>query len=139
MKKNSLSTFNKNIKAGDIFHAEHDSFYGKKRKHYFYCVYSQVEDINNFLEEDVIGLMITTNDKMAKVIEKNNDYNVKIKINNTTSYVCCDKFYRFNIKSKIGKKSNVLRKKEKEEIMFYYKKFINESLRQLEDINGKTK
>lgn len=118
------------VKAGEIFHAEYNNYYGSKKRHYFFCVYSQEKDINNRLNEDVIGLMITSNSKMKKIIKRQNDYNVKIKLNATTSYVCCDKVFRFH-KNEIDYVGNPLNVYEKRTIIRYYKKFFKESLRQL--------
>lgn len=118
------------IKAGDIFHVEYDNYYGTKKRHFFYCIYSQNDDVNNTLDEDVIGLMITSNQKMDYIIENKNDYNVKIELYDKTVYVCCDKIFRFN-KNEVDYKGNLLKRKEKNEISIYYKKFIGESLRQL--------
>lgn len=121
------------IKSGDIFHAVYDNYYGENKKHYFYCIYSQEEDINNKLNEDVIGLLITSNEKMEFIVNNQNDYNVKIKLYTTDCYVCCDKIFRFNKKDKITLKGDLLDDYEKRVILRYYKKFINESLRQLGD------
>lgn len=120
------------VKAGNIFLAEYSNYYGEKKRHYFYCIYSQEEDINNNLNEDVIGLMITSNKKMDYIIENKNDYNVKIILHSKNVYVCCDKIFRFN-KNEIKTKGGAITKKEKKEIDFYYKKFIKESLRQLKE------
>lgn len=118
------------IKTGDIFLAEYSNYYGVKKKHYFYCVYTQEQDVHNNLNEDVIGLMITSNPKMEFIIHNNNDYNVKVKIFTTDSYVCCDKVFRFN-KNEIEPKGDLLDDFEKKLISRYYKKFVNESFRQL--------
>lgn len=120
------------IKTGDIFLAEYNNYYGKKRKHYFYCIYTQKQDINNNLEEDIIGLMITSNKKMDYIIQNFNDYNVKIKLYTTESYVCCDKIFRFN-KNEITTFGDLLDDFEKRMILIYYKKFMKETLRQLGD------
>lgn len=123
------------IKTGDIFLVEYSNYYGSNKRHYFYCVYSQEQDINNKLNEDIIGLMITSNKKMDFIIRSNNDYNVKIKLYTTESYVCCDKIFRFNKNDKIELKGDLLDDFEKKTILKYYKKFIGESLRQLGDKN----
>lgn len=123
------------IKTGDIFHVEYNNYYGSKKRHYFYCIYSQEQDINNKLNEDIIGLMITSNKKMDFIIKSNNDYNVKIKLYTTESFVCCDKIFRFNKNDKIELKGDLLDDFEKKMILKYYKKFIGESLRQLGDKN----
>lgn len=121
------------IKTGDIFHVEYNNYYGTQKRHYFYCIYTQKEDINNTLSEDVIGLMITTNEKMDYIVKYKNDYNVKIKLNDKTAYVCCDKIFRFNVKDKkIDYVGDLLNAKEKKAITKYYKRFIKESLRQLQ-------
>ena len=121
------------IKTGDIFHAEYNNYYGTKKRHYFYCIYSQEEDINNHLYEDVIGLMITSNKKLDYIVDNINDYNVKVKLYTTNSYVCCDKIFRFNKNEKIESKGDLLDDYEKKKVLEHYKKFINESLRQLGD------
>ena len=84
------------------------------------------------MNEDIIGLMITTNPKMENIIKYNNDYNVKVKIYTTEAYVCCDKVFRFNTKDKVKNHGDLLDELEKQEILKYHKKFINETLRQLE-------
>ena len=121
------------IKTGNIFHVEYNNYYGTQKRHYFYCIYTQKEDINNTLSEDVIGLMITTNEKMDYIVKYKNDYNVKIKLNDKTAYVCCDKIFRFNVKDKkVDYVGDLLNAKEKKSITKYYKRFIEESLRQLQ-------
>lgn len=128
------------IKTGDIFHVEYNNYYGTQKRHYFYCIYTQKEDINNTLSEDVIGLMITTNEKMDYIVKYKNDYNVKIKLNDKTAYVCCDKIFRFNVKDKkIDYVGDLLNAKEKKAITKYYKRFIKESLRQLQGVNNENK
>lgn len=121
------------IKAGDIFHAEYNNYYGDNKRHFFYCIYSQEQDGNNNLNEDIIGLMITTNEKMDYIIENKNDYNVKIRLRDKKSYVCCDKVFRFNTKDKVDMVRDKLTKKEKKLIKIYYKKFLSETLKQLGD------
>lgn len=121
-------------KIGDIFLVEYKNYYGHQ-KHYFYCVYSQEMDINNILTNDVVGLLITTNRKMEKIIKNDNDYNVKIKLYTQNAYVCCDKQMRFNKKEIKDVKGDLLDDREKAEILFYYKRFIKESLRQLGEQN----
>lgn len=121
------------IKTGSIFHVEYNNYYGTQKRHYFYCIYTQKEDINNTLSEDVIGLMITTNEKMDYIVKYKNDYNVKIKLNDKTAYVCCDKIFRFNVKDKkVDYVGDLLNAKEKKAITKYYKRFIKETLRQLQ-------
>ena len=128
------------IKTGDIFHVEYSNYYGTQKRHYFYCIYTQKEDINNTLSEDVIGLMITTNEKMDYIVKYKNDYNVKIKLNDKTAYVCCDKIFRFNVKDKkVDYVGDLLNAKEKKSITKYYKRFIKESLRQLQGVNNENK
>lgn len=128
------------IKTGDIFHVEYNNYYGTQKRHYFYCIYTQKEDINNTLSEDVIGLMITTNEKMDYIVKYKNDYNVKIKLNDKTAYVCCDKIFRFNVKDKkVDYVGDLLNAKEKKAITKYYKRFIKESLRQLQGVNNENK
>lgn len=119
------------IKTGDIFHVEYSNYYGSKKKHYFYCIYSQEQDINNRLNEDIIGLMITSNKKYDTIVKKHNDYNVKVKLYTTDSFVCCDKIFRFNKNDKIELKGDLLDEHEKKMVLIYYKKFLKESLRQL--------
>lgn len=128
------------IKTGDIFHVEYNNYYGTQKRHYFYCIYTQKEDINNTLSEDVIGLMITTNEKMDYIVKYKNDYNVKITLNDKTAYVCCDKVFRFNVKDKkVDYVGDLLNAKEKKSITKYYKRFIKESLRQLQGVNNENK
>jgi hypothetical protein len=128
------------IKTGSIFHVEYNNYYGTQKRHYFYCIYTQKEDINNTLSEDVIGLMITTNEKMDYIVKYKNDYNVKIKLNDKTAYVCCDKIFRFNVKDKkVDYVGDLLNAKEKKAITKYYKRFIKESLRQLQGVNNENK
>ena len=59
-----------NIKAGDIFHAQYLNYRGELKHHYFYCVYTQNDDQNNNLTTDVMGLLISTNDKFARLEQK---------------------------------------------------------------------
>lgn len=128
------------IKTGDVFHAEYSNYYGHDKKHFFYCIYTQRQDVNNTLSEDIIGLMITSNPKMDYIIETKNDYNVKIRLKNEDAYVCSDKVFRFNTNDKINKVNNsVLTNKEKRLINTYFKKFIKESFRQLESAYDKKK
>lgn len=121
------------IKTGDIFHAEYTNYYGTNKRHFFYCIYTQEQDIHNTLSEDIIGLLITTNEKFEHIIENKNDYNIKVKLNKRVAYVNADKIFRFNLRDKINtnKYKYKLNKKEKALIKKYYKKFIKESLRQL--------
>ena len=128
------------IKTGNIFHVEYNNYYGTQKRHYFYCIYTQKEDINNTLSEDIIGLMITTNEKMDYIVKYKNDYNVKIKLNDKTAYVCCDKVFRFNVKDKkVDYVGDLLNAKEKKAITKYYKRFIKESLRQLQGDKNENK
>ncbi len=128
-----MKSASKVIKTGDIFLAKYSNYYGKNKAHYFYCIYSQEEDINNHLNEDIIGLMITSNPKMEDIIKNYNDYNVKVKIYTTEAYVCCDKIFRFNTKDKVVNHGDLLDELEKQDILEHYKKFIGETLRQLKD------
>lgn len=125
----------KNIKTGDIFHAEYSNYYGKDKKHFFYCVYTQHQDINNTLVEDIIGLLITSNTKYEYIIENKNDYNIRITINGKRSYVNADKIYRFNTNDNISFKKERVSPKQKKKILKFYKRFLKESLRQLGDSN----
>ena len=79
------------------------------------------------------SLMITSNPKMEDIIKNYNDYNVKVKIYTTEAYVCCDKIFRFNTKDKVFNHGDLLDELEKQDILEHYKKFINETLRQLKD------
>lgn len=134
---NSTTTYHsKNIKAGDIFHAKYLNYRGLTKQHFFYCVYTQSHDENNNLTEDIVGLLISTNKKFAKLEAQGfNDYNVKVEIHNKTAWVCTDKIFRFMLTDETCdvdlKKNIVLTKKEKEEVLSKFTRFFLETTRQM--------
>lgn len=112
------------VKPNDIFYAEHYDYNGNKVGHYFYCVYSQINDKDNNLFRDVIGLLITTKDVPGR--------NVNVKINGKQAYVCCDNELRFI--AEVGKVQNKhinLTSKEKKNVMRSYKKMNKEKEKQM--------
>lgn len=129
------------IIAGNVFHAEYLNYKGSLKKHYFYCVYSQVEDKNNSLTEDIVGVMISTNDKFEKLAEQGmNDYNVEVEINGRKAWVCSDKVYRFSLQDdtiKLQKKvSVIIPKNVQDDIVSKFSRFYLEATRQmLENVN----
>ena len=132
MKKTYL--FN-HVSAGKIFHVEYLNYKGKARKHYFFCVYSQSEDKNNLLFEDIVGLLISTNKKFGVLDAQGyNDHNVEVNINNRRAWVCTDKSYRFSLTDKTIKltpKNIDLTLEEKENVLARYTRFYLEATRQL--------
>lgn len=119
-----------------IYHSKiktFDVFYYKKTKHYYVCVYSQTDDVNNILNNDIYGAVVTTNSKYEDLIkEGKNDYNVKVNLNNTTGYVCCDKIIRIKVDKHVVKKTYKLTTTEKNKIQEMFNKFINEIKRQMD-------
>jgi hypothetical protein len=113
-----------NIKAHDIFFAEHYDLNGGKFGHFFYCIYAQEEDKKLGLFRDVIGLLITTREPKGYIAE--------LMINDKKAYVICDKEVRFfsdkkYVKNKYIKVSN----KERKAVLKAYKQAHNEKLKQL--------
>lgn len=125
----------KSIKSGDVFFAQYLNYKGELKQHYFYCVYTQSEDKNNNLVSDIVGLMISTNNKFAKLDAQGfNDYNVEVEINNRKAWVCADKIFRFmpdDENCRAEKKNIFLTKKEKEEILARFTRFYLEATRQM--------
>lgn len=130
------------VEAGSIFHVEYLNYKGKARKHYFFCIYSQSDDDNNLLFEDVVGLLISTNKKFGRLDAKGyNDYNAEVLINNRKAWVCTDKSYRFSLtdkKIKLTPKIIKLTTKEKEDVLARYTRFYLEATRQLLENAKKT-
>ena len=124
MKKKTY-LFNKaDINPNDIFYAEHYDLNGIKSGHYFYCIYSQDEDISNNLFRDVVGLLITTKEPKG--------YTQEVVINGRKAYVCCDSEYRFVADvTKVNNKRIQLTTKEKQNVVRCYKKFQKENMRQM--------
>lgn len=129
------TTYHSNIKAGDIFHARYLNYNGAEKRHYFYCIYTQVEDPNNNLYEDIVGLLISTNKKFDKLEAQGfNDYNVPVMINGKKAWVCTDKMYRFMSSDEtceIERKIINLAQKEKEEVLAKFTRFYLEATRQM--------
>lgn len=126
------SNFKEKLQAFDIILAKNVGLKGEMRQHYYLVVYAQDEDDNNTLTDDFVGLLITSNKKIEKLFAmKRNDYNAEIYLNQQKVYVCCDKGERLNKQMVIEKKDYTLTEYEKNGVMFYYKKYISESLRQL--------
>lgn len=117
------------IKPFDIFFAEVTTPYGKKRKHYYLCIYSQPYDFNNPLQNDVLALVITTNQKYKKI--DYNDYNAPILIGDKTVFVCCDKIIRLPMKD-LELKQQKITKEERSEIQRKFLNFNKELLRQIQ-------
>lgn len=122
-----MRTLPNEIKAYQIFYKTTVSEFGE-HKHYYVCIYSQRQDINNRLVSDVYGLMISTNKKFENLP---NDYNVKIEINGTPCFVLCDKMYRFKIEETMEVKEQRLTNYQKSEIAEKLNKFYNEIKRQM--------
>lgn len=122
-----MKTCRSNLNPYDIFFAKRIG-----GNHYFVCIYTQSNDINNVLTEDIYGLLITTNQKYARIPK--NDYNVEIYINNRRCYVCCDKLIRINKRDAVKKKYYTLEEEEKSEIRSKFSKFINEVERQMKGV-----
>lgn len=113
-----------NIKAKDIFYAEHFDFYGRKTNHYFYCVYSQANDKSHLLYRDIIGLIITT--------RKPKGYYESVIINGKVAYVCCDNEHRFSLSAKnVETKDISLTKEEHKKIIKKYENFMKIKIKQL--------
>lgn len=125
----------KEIKAGDLFYAQYLNYQGELKHHYFYCVYTQESDQNNSLSGDAVGLLISTNDKFARLAEQGlNDYNVAVTINGKKAWVCADKMYRFMLSDptcKAERKKAALGQKEKEEVLSRFTRFFLEATRQM--------
>ena len=130
-----MTMFPGNIKAGDLFHAQYLNYQGELKHHYFYCVYTQQDDVNNNLASDIVGLLISTNEKFAKLEAQGfNDYNVSVEINGRKAWVCADKMYRFMLTDatcNIEKKNTRLTQKEKEEVLSRFTRFYLETTRQM--------
>ena len=130
-----MTMFPGNIKAGDLFHARYLNYQGELKHHYFYCVYTQQDDVNNNLVSDIVGLLISTNEKFAKLEAQGfNDYNVSVEISGRKAWVCADKMYRFMLTDatcNIEKKKTRLTQKEKEEVLSRFTRFYLETTRQM--------
>jgi hypothetical protein len=112
------------IKPNDIFYGEHYDLNGRKFSHYFYCIYSQEQDIKNKLFRDIVGLLITTKEVPG--------YNYKMEINGRTAYVCVDNEIRFVSDSNMVQNKYVeLSKKDKLQILRMYKKFCRNKINQM--------
>jgi hypothetical protein len=117
------------IKVHDIFYGEHYDLNGKKFGHYFYCVYSQIQDTDNKLFRDITGLLITTKEIPG--------YHYKININDREAYVCLDNEVRFVSDSELVQNKYVeVSKKDKMAIIKLYNKFHKIKLKMLK---GKVK
>ena len=115
----------------DIFIAEKNGQYNTNQRHYFVCMYNQAEDINNGLNNDLYGLMITSNSKYENFFDNDfNDYNVEVRFNGKISYALCDKIKRIPNDRKVKKTTYKLTKGEIYNIKQYFKKFIDEIKRQ---------
>jgi hypothetical protein len=112
------------IKAHDIFFAEHYDMNGEKFNHYFYCIYSQEEDKKLGLFRDIIGLLITTKEPKGYIAE--------VTINGKQAYVICDKEVRFFSDKKFVKNKYItITNKEKRKVISVYKKAHKEKIKQL--------
>ena len=127
----SNKSYNSNpydIKPFDIFFANKQNDY-RRSKHYYICVYTQREDVNNNLTNDIYGLLVTTNPKYSYF--EDNDYNVAIEINGKDCYVCCDKLVRMKIDRNVELKGYFLNNNQIKEIKVKLSKFFSEVNRQL--------
>lgn len=125
MKKQKTYHFNREeVVPHDIFFAKHYDFNGNPSNHYFYCIYSQVEDEKSDLDRFIIGLLITTKEQ--------DGYAQKVIINGKEAYVCCDTEFKFvsNVKRVKHKNINVTRK-EMRNVMRCYEKFVETKQKQL--------
>lgn len=112
------------IRPHDIFYGEHFNYTGEKMGHYFYCVHSQEEDVNNGLFRDIIGLLITTKKPLG--------YFCEIEINNKAAYVCCDKQVRFISETgKVQLKHYRPTREEKKKVFKCLRDFEREKFRQM--------
>lgn len=118
-----------NIRPFDIFFADKKSDFDNNFKHYYVCIYTQAEDPNNKLWNDIYGLIITTNQKYRNMTQ--NDYNVEIEINGHSCYVCCDKLVRMRIDRNVKLKRQKLSNEKIEEVKANFFKFIEEMKRQV--------
>jgi len=116
-----------NIQPFDIFFAEKRGDFENKYKHYYVCIYTQTNDINNPLKNDIYGLIITTNQKYKNIV---NDYNVEIELNGKSCYVCCDKIVRIKLDHNVYPKHKHLKPEKIDQIKFNLSKFMNEIKRQ---------
>lgn len=115
------------LKPFDIFYKLSQSEFGTN-KHYYICIYTQKQDENNHLINDVYGLMISSNQKFFGLP---NDYNVKIEINGMSCFVLCDKLFRFKVEETMEIKEKKLNTYEKSEVGEKLNKFIAEVKRQM--------
>jgi hypothetical protein len=115
------------LKPFDIFYKLSQSEFGIN-KHYYVCIYTQKQDENNHLINDVYGLMISSNQKFFGLP---NDYNVKIEINGLACFVLCDKLFRFKVEETMEIKEKKLNTYEKSEVGEKLNKFITEVKRQM--------
>jgi hypothetical protein len=120
-------TYLSNIQPYDIFFKEFDSEFGRS-KHYYICIYTQREDNNNHLANDVYGLMITSNQKYQKIP---NDYNVELFLNGKVVFVLCDKLFRFKVEETMEILPTKLTTYKKSEIKDKLQKFVKEIERQM--------
>jgi hypothetical protein len=112
------------VKAHNIFFASHPDYNGKKVSHYFYCIHSQEDDVNNNLFRDIAGLIITT--------KKPEGYYSRIKINGKEAFVCADREIRFiSSVDNVQLKRIEPTKKEKKELLKIHQKYYKEKTRQL--------
>jgi hypothetical protein len=124
-----MKTLPNEIKPFHIFYKEASAEFGSN-KHYYVCIYTQNEDVNNHLVNDVYGLMITTNQKYENFP---NDYNVKIEINGKPCFVLCDKLYRFKVEQTMEVKEYKLTNYQKSEVVDKLQKFYTEIKRQMKE------
>lgn len=116
------------IRPFDVFYAIKNTEFGEK-KHYYICIYTQKEDENNKLFNDIYALFVTTNQKYENF---SNDYNVEIEINDVKSYVNCDKIVRLRIDERMELKQTRLSKEKRKEIQTMFEKFVSEIKRQMD-------
>jgi hypothetical protein len=123
--KKTTYRFNReDIKVNDIFYGEHYDLNGKKFGHYFYCIYSQMEDSGNKLFRDIIGLLITTKEIQG--------YFYKMKINDKDAYVCVDNEVRFVSDTEIVQNKYIqISRTDKRNIVNLYRKFYRTKLKMM--------
>lgn len=125
MKQTKTYHFNReDIKANDIFYAEHYDLKGERFGHYFYCIYAQHYDRDNKLFRDIVGLLVTTREVPG--------YNYSMRINDKDAYVCVDSEFRFVSDSdSVQNKFIEVSKEDRKNIAKMYKLFCKKKIKQM--------
>lgn len=114
------------IKPGDIFISNHLSPDNKTiKKHFFVCIYSQFKDNRTSLFNDIVGILITSNQKYDEIYD---EYAVKVNVKRK-SYACVDKQFRFT-KNQVSFVDRVS-EREMTKIILKMEKFTRETERQM--------